>query len=225
VPRAVIFDMDGTLIDTVDLHARSWHETFQAFGVEASYADVRSQIGKGGDQLLPVFFSEPMLSEKRDALEAHRARLFKERYLPEAKAFPGVRALFERLRRDGFTLAVGSSCKAEELEAFTDLAGVTDLVDVSATSDDAEHSKPCPDIFRAVIEKLPGAEAGDCVVVGDSPFDAQAATAAGVHSIGVLCGGFPEADLRAAGACEIYDSPQDLLSRLAESRLLSSSGV
>jgi HAD superfamily hydrolase (TIGR01509 family) len=218
--KAVIFDVDGTLIDTVDLHARAWRETFEAFGLDVAYEDIRSQIGKGGDQLLPVFVPAEMLSARREEMEDHRARLFKTRYFPEARAFPGVRALFERLRQDGLTIALGSSCKAEELPEFTDLAEVTDLVDVAATSDDADRSKPAPDIFQAVLKKLHGVTPADCVVIGDSPFDAEAARAAGIPAIGVLCGGFAEPLLRGAGASEIYEGPADLLRRLGESRLL-----
>lgn len=179
--QAVIFDVDGTLIDSVDLHAESWVETFRAFGFNVAFDAVRSQIGKGGDNLLPVFLTPKQVAQHGKMMEVRRAELFTERFLPRVRAFPGVRALFERLKADGAIIAIGSSCKADELRRYTDLAQVTDLIDVAATSDDAEHSKPCPDIFEAALRKLPHSIAAtEVVVVGDSPFDAVAAGRAGL---------------------------------------------
>jgi HAD superfamily hydrolase (TIGR01509 family) len=220
--RAVIFDVDGTLIDTVDLHAGAWHETFLHFGFTPSYDEVRSQIGKGGDQLMPVFLPPDVLEARGEEIEAYRSDLFKERYLPRAQGFPGVPELFQRLRADGVTVALGSSCKADELPIFTDIAGVTGLVDVATTSDDAEHSKPYPDIFNAALRKLAPTSPSDIVVVGDSPFDAMAAVKAGIRPVGVLCGGFAEDDLRQAGFGSIYRDPADLLGRYKTSPLARS---
>ncbi len=111
MPKAVIFDVDGTLIDSVDLHAKAWVDAFHDFGHEVGFEDVRSQIGKGGDQLLPVFLSEEEVEEEGEALEEHRGKVLKERYLPHVTAFPGVRALFQRLITDGKRTALASSAK------------------------------------------------------------------------------------------------------------------
>ena len=216
--EAVIFDIDGTLIDTVDLHARAWVEAFAAFGIEARLKDVRHQIGKGGDQLMPVFVPPERLETDREALEDFRGHLFQEHYFPHAQPLPGARALFERLKRDGIAIAVGSSCKAEEMPRFTDLAGVSDLIDVAATSGDADRSKPCPDIFQAALEKL-GLPPDATVVVGDATYDAVAAARAGIRPVGVLTGGFLEQELRCAGCVEVYSDLADLLDRYEDSVL------
>ena len=217
--KAVIFDVDGTLIDTVELHAGAWAETFRHFGIDAPYEEVRSQIGKGGDQLMPVFLTRDVLEARGEEMEAFRGELFKREFLPKARGFPKVRDLFERLKADGVVIAIGSSCKEDELPIFTDLAGVTDLVDVRATSDDVKRSKPYPDIFEAALRKLAPIDPAEVLVVGDSPFDAQAAGRAGLRAVGVLCGGFSEAELRGAGCIAIYADPAAILASYADSVL------
>ncbi len=209
--RHLIFDIDGTLLDSVDLHAKAWAEAFAAFGITVPADEVRSQIGKGGDQLMPVFVPKERLEREGEALETFRSGLFTEKYLPEVKPFPGVRALFERLKAEGHVLALASSGKAEEVERYQEIAGIRDLVDVATNSDEAERSKPHPDIFEAALAKLGHPPRGQAIVIGDSPYDAQAAVKAGLPVIGVLCGGFPEAQLSEAGCTAIYRDPQDLL--------------
>ena len=211
MPRAIIFDVDGTLIDTVDLHAAAWAEAFGHYGFDIAQEDVRGQIGKGGDQLMPVFLPKDFLDEKGEELESFRSDLFKRKYLPDARPFPEVRALFERLRAAGKTILLASSGKADEVEHYMKLAEIADLVDEATSSDDAERSKPHPDIFEAALAKSPGLRAEDAIVIGDTPYDAQAAGKAGLRTVGVLCGGFPEPDLRQAGCVAIYRDPEDLL--------------
>ncbi|MGX7704221.1 HAD family hydrolase [Methylobacterium sp. Gmos1] len=209
--RHLIFDIDGTLLDSVDLHAKAWAEAFAAFGITVSADQVRGQIGKGGDQLMPVFVPEDRLEREGEALEKFRSELFTKKYLPEVKPFPGVRALFERLKAEGHVLALASSGKAEEVERYQEIAGIRDLVDVATNSDEAERSKPHPDIFEAALDKLGRPPRGQAIVIGDSPYDAEAGVKAGLPVIGVLCGGFPEAQLSEAGCTAIYRDPQDLL--------------
>lgn len=217
--KAVVFDIDGTLLDSVDLHARAWVEAFAHFGIETQEADVRRQIGKGGDQLLPVFVDADRLAREGEAIEAYRSDLFKRSYLAKAKPFPAVKDLLSHVRDAGQTVALASSGKADEVENYQKILGITDLVDVVTTSDDADRSKPHPDIFEAVLKKLPGLPKDAVMVIGDTPYDAQAATGAGLSTIGVLCGGFPEAELSAAGCIAIYRDPQDLLDGYARSPL------
>ena len=209
--RVVIFDVDGTLVDTVDLHARAWRETFGHFGHDIPFADVRGQIGKGGDQLMPVFLSEDEIGRRGEEIEAHRGELYKRDHMPEARPFPRVKELFERIRAAGQRIVLASSGKAEEVERYQGLLGVAGLVDAVTTSEDAEKSKPHPDIFEAALAKVAPLGPGDAVVVGDTPYDAEAARKAGIRAVGVLCGGFPEADLRAAGCVAVYRDPADLL--------------
>ncbi|KQO71746.1 MULTISPECIES: HAD family hydrolase [unclassified Methylobacterium] len=217
--KAVIFDIDGTLLDSVDLHAQAWVEAFAHFGIETEHAKVRAQIGKGGDQLLPMFVDRIRVKREGEAMEAYRSDLFKRAFLDKVRPFPGVRPLFERIRAEGQTIALASSGKADEVAHYKDLLGIADLVSVTTTSDDAERSKPFPDIFASALAKLAPLNAWQSMVVGDTAYDVQAAAKAGLPTIGVLCGGVSEAELRASGCIAVASDPQDLCDRYAESPL------
>ncbi|HEX2940654.1 MAG TPA: HAD family phosphatase [Rhodopila sp.] len=219
MPQAVIFDVDGTLVDSVDLHARAWHEAFADFGFQFDTHTIRGQIGKGGDQLMPVFLSPEVLEKQGEAIDHHRADLFKQRYLGQVRPFPAVRDLFQHVLDNGQRVALASSSKKDELETYKRLANVADLVEAHTTSEDAEKSKPQPDIFQAALQRLPGIAPQDAIVIGDTPYDAQAAAKAGLRTIGLLCGGFAEEDLRKAGCIAIYRDPADLLAHYADSPL------
>ena len=223
--EAVIFDVDGTLIDSNDGHARAWEMAFARFGHAIPAARVRPHIGKGGDQLMPVFLSpEEVKAHGKDISDA-RTAIVKERFLPGFKPFPEVRDLFMDLRARGIRLALASSATAGELEGYKEIANIGDLLDEQTTSDDASRSKPDPDIFHAVLQRLGNVPAGCALVVGDTPYDANAAAKAGLKTVGVRCGGFPEADLRKAGAVAVYQDPADLRRHLAEAfRLRAATG-
>ncbi|SCY50103.1 HAD family hydrolase [Microvirga guangxiensis] len=220
--KAIIFDVDGTLVDTVDLHASAWVEALKQFGIDIAFKDMRAQIGKGGDQILQGLVPPDVLKEKQEEIEAFRADLFKREYLPRARPFPGVRALFEHIRASGQSAVLASSGKEDEVEGYKKLADIADLVDSATSSDDAERSKPFPDIFQAALEKLAPLGADDAVVVGDTPYDAEAARNAGLKTVGVLSGGFSEQALREAGCIAIYRDPEDLLRNYASSPLAPS---
>ncbi|MBA3765458.1 MAG: HAD family hydrolase [Acidobacteria bacterium] len=215
--KAVIFDIDGTLVDSVDLHAQAWKEAFKQFGKGVPYQQVRHQIGKGGDQLMPVFFSREELEEFGEEMEEYRGKIYKRDYMPRVRAFPLVRELFLRIKEDGLRIALASSAKEEELKVYKKLARIEDLVEEETSADDAERSKPYPDIFEATLEQLGDVSADEAVVVGDTPYDAEAAGKLRLRTIGVRCGGFPEEELLAAGAIAIYTDPADLLARYDES--------
>ena len=208
--KAVIFDVDGTLVDSVDLHAKAWHEAFAHFGYRTDYAAVRSQIGKGGDLIIPAFVPAGDLDTKGKAIEDWRRDHYKRHYMPKVAGLPRVPELMQRIRRDGKRIALASSAHGDELDHYKRVAGLDDLVEVQTTADDADKSKPFPDIFEAALAHL-GLGPDEAVVVGDSPFDAIAARRAGLRVLGVLSGGFPAAELRASGAAEIYCDPCDLL--------------
>ncbi len=220
--QAVLFDVDGTLVDSNDLHVETWDLAFRRFGKEFPRADLHRQIGKGGDQYLPAFLTEAEIREFGDELESFRSDLFQKDYLPRVQGFPKVRELLERLKADGKKIVLASSGKTKELDVYQEKLGITDLVDAVTTSDDADKSKPHPDIFVAALESLHGIPASAAIVIGDTPYDAEAAGKAGLRTVGVLCGGFPEKDLREAGASPIYRDPADLLAHYNASPLAPS---
>ena len=174
---------------------------------------IRAQIGKGGDQLMPVFLDKSGLDQKGEQLQKHRANILKDRYLDQITAFPEVRALFELILGDGKKIALASSAKQDELAKYKESVRITDLIEAETSSDDAEKSKPHPDIFQLAMKQLGGISPTDILVVGDTPYDAEAAAGAGLQTIGFLCGGFPEAGLRKAGCIAIYKNPADLLAQ------------
>src|SRR3954471_23695238 len=142
--KAAIFDIDGRLVDSVDLHAECWREALAHFGIDVPFESVRSQIGKGGDQLLPVFVAADDLARRGEAIERYRGELFKRDYLPAVRPFPKVRELFERVRDAGLKIVLASSAKGDELRHYKRIARIEDLVDGEVSGDDVEHSKPCP---------------------------------------------------------------------------------
>ena len=209
--QAVIFDVDGTIVDSVDLHAEAWRVAFEKFGKTFPFHEIRRQIGKGSDQLLPVFFSKQELARFGEELDEYRGDLFKKDYLPRVQAFPDVRELFQRIKDDGKQIVLASSAKADELEAYKKIARIDDLIESETSSDDADRSKPYPDIFQAALARLKGVAPENAVVIGDTPYDAEAAFRANLKMIGFLCGGWTEEELRGAGCVAIYRDAEDLL--------------
>lgn len=217
--KAVIFDIDGTLIDSVDLHAQAWQEALSKYGHKVAFQDVRQQIGKGGDQLIPVFLTPEQQKQYGKQLEEDRAKIWKSNYMHRVRPFPRVRELVERILADGKQVALASSAKADELEYYKKVAHIDDLIKKETSSDDAERSKPYPDIFQAAMSKLHRVSAAEAMVIGDSPYDAEAARKIDIRSLGVRSGGFPEEQLRAAGYMVIYDDCADLLENYKTSPL------
>jgi HAD superfamily hydrolase (TIGR01509 family) len=217
--RYVIFDVDGTLVDSVDLHAHAWLEAVRHFGKDASFEEVREQIGKGSDQLMPVFWSEEEVRERGEEITKWRTKLFAEKYMPQVKGFPQVRELIEFLQSKGKRIALASSAAGEELSTYKERAGIVDLIHAETSKDDVEKSKPHPDIFAAALAELGDPPVEEAIVVGDTPYDVEAAGKLNLRTIGVLCGGFSRESLRDAVA--IFQDPADLLARYEESPLAS----
>lgn len=216
VLRGVIFDIDGTLVDSNDAHASAWVDTFAEAGYDVPFDVVRPLIGMGGDKLLPKTVGLKHDSKEGKALGARRSEVFRAKYLPGLRALRGSRALVERVRRDGLKPVVATSAKDEELKGLLKAAEVADLMEEKATASDAKRSKPDPDIVVAAIEQAE-IEAAELVMIGDTPYDVEAATRAGVRIIGFRSGGWKDADL--SGAVEIYDGPAHLLESYASSLL------
>ncbi|HJU04343.1 MAG TPA: HAD family hydrolase [Nitrospiraceae bacterium] len=221
-PQAVIFDIDGTLLDSVTLHAQAWVEAFAHFGYQTKVEEVRPQIGKGGDQLMPVFVPAEDLKRIGKELEEYRKNLFKKKFLPQVRPFPKVRELFLKMQERGLQIALASSGKEEEVAAYKRIAGIEDLVEEETSSDDAKRSKPHPDIFHAALDKLVPLKPDQILAVGDTPYDAEAAGKAGLKTIGMLCGGHSEQVLKQAGCIAIYQDPADLFVHYDESPLAAS---
>lgn len=214
--KAFIFDIDGTLIDSNDFHALAWKKAFAEKGYEFPFEKIRRQIGKGADTLLPEFFTENEIEKYGDKLAERRGEIFKDEYLEQIKPFPKVRELFERIKADNLKIALASSANEDEVKAYKKIANIEDLTEEETSADDAEKSKPEPDIFEAALKLLGNPDPSDVIVIGDTPYDAEAARKAQIKSIGVLCGGFPEEDLKKAGCAAIYQNPADLLTNYRE---------
>lgn len=215
--KAALFDIDGTLIDSNDLHAQAWHEAIAKFGADVPVARIRPQIGKGGDYLLPAVLPQEFLEANGEALEEYRGEIFARDYMPRIKPFPEVRTLFQKVADAGIKIVLASSGTEQEVAHHLELIGCEDLVEETTSADDAERSKPAPDIFAAALAKLQGIPGEHAVVVGDSPYDMQAAKALGVRTIGLRCGGFSDEVLTSAGCDILFDDPADLLRRFGES--------
>jgi HAD superfamily hydrolase (TIGR01509 family) len=212
--RAAILDVDGTLVDSNDAHAEAWVEVLAEHGFSVLYTAARRLIGKGGDKLIAELTGLAGDGPRAAAIGARRAEIFRERYLPTVRALPGSRALVERLREAGLAVAVASSARREELGPLLEIAGVQDLLDLATNSDDAEESKPDPDIVAAALARL-GVAAAQALMIGDTPYDIEAAHATGIATIAVRSGGWDRALLRDAIA--IYDDPAHLCAAFATS--------
>jgi HAD superfamily hydrolase (TIGR01509 family) len=213
----IIFDVDGTLVDSNDQHAMAWYDAFQAAGREVPFDSIRRLIGKGSDKLLRELTGLDIDSPEGKALSEECKHIFQDRYLQQVRPFPKSAELVSRLRELGFKLSVASSARRSDLEALLAIAGAPDLLDHSADSKDAAKSKPNPDIVAVALEKL-GVPAEQAMMIGDTPYDVEAGTRAGVGVIALRCGGWQDNELK--GAKAVYQDPADLLARLADSPII-----
>jgi phosphoglycolate phosphatase-like HAD superfamily hydrolase len=218
--NGAIFDIDGTLVDSVDLHARAWQEALEHFGYKLTFGKVRHEIGKGSDKLIPDLIGTEEANRVSDDLDNFHGNLWKSRYIDQVRPFPKVRELFERILSDGRQIVLASSAKGDELKKYKQISGIDDLIEDEkdeTSADGVDKSKPSPDAIHAALAKLGHPDPATVIMVGDAPWDVMAAAKAGVKTIAVLCGGFPEDELRAAGAIAIRRDPADLLAHYEES--------
>jgi HAD superfamily hydrolase (TIGR01509 family) len=217
--EAVLSDIDGTLVESNWLHAAAWKDAFEIIDISLDIETLRRQIGKGGDQLIPVFvpwWKRPMVEEP---LEAYRSFVFHQDYFSKVEPFPKVRDLFLRFKHSGIRIALASSSAQKDLATYQKIANISDLVDETTSADDTHRSKPHPDIFSATLEKL-HAKAGNVLALGDTPYDAESAGKAGIRTIGVTTGGWSHQELLDAGCIEVYKDVAELLERFDQSALM-----
>jgi HAD superfamily hydrolase (TIGR01509 family) len=201
--QGIIFDVDGTLVDSNDAHARAFQEAFAERGFEIALENIRRLIGKGSDKLIPE-----LIGRYDPAVADRKSEIFKQKYLPRLRPLPGARELVSHLKQRGLKLAVASSAAKEELDALLRIAALESCFEEKTSADDAQHSKPDPDIVQAAVRKL-GLPASRCLMIGDTPYDAQAAQRAGVAFVGVRCGGWDEKDLQPA--LDVFSDPAAIL--------------
>lgn len=217
--KAVLCDIDGTLVQSNWLHAEAWQRAFAEMGIALDRETVRRQIGKGGDELIPVFVPWWKRNAVEEPLKAYREWIFRKDFLPQVKPFPKVREFAEELKRRGIQLALASSSKKPELEDYKRIMHVEDLVDDATSADDVDRAKPHPDVFSATLKRL-DLRAKDCIALGDTPYDAESAGKAGLRTIGVETGGWTHDELMDAGCVEVYANVAELLERLDESAIV-----
>jgi HAD superfamily hydrolase (TIGR01509 family) len=213
----VIFDVDGTLVDSNDAHASAWLDALKEFGFsDVEYDRVRKMIGMGGDKILPILTGMAEDDERGAKLLERRKAIFLRNYLPDLQAFPSARELVQHIKQLGMMAVVASSANEKELKPLLKIAGVEDLMDRTTSSDDAEDSKPDPDIVHAAVAQTHLAPA-QLIMIGDTPYDVEAARRAGVPIVAVRCGGWDDRDLE--GAVAVFDDPADILQNFSMSPL------
>jgi HAD superfamily hydrolase (TIGR01509 family) len=221
--KAVFFDIDGTLVDSNEFHVSAWERAFQESLFPVDRAAIRRQIGKGADMLLPAL--APELPEKdRKAIADRHGKIFQTGYLSQVQPFPHARDLIAALHARGLKVLLASSAQQAEVDHYVDLLDARELISGTTSGDDVERTKPAGDIFLSALSKITPIAASEVVAIGDTPYDVTAARKAGIRTIAVKSGGFPESSLVDAGAVAIYDSVGDLFERLNESLFASQAG-
>ncbi len=212
--EGVLLDVDGTLIDSNEAHARSWSEALTEFGRDVPPERVRPLIGMGGDKLLPELLGVDAESETGKRFSDRRGRIFLERYVPYLRQTRGAQLLVERFRREGFRLIIATSAREEELCAMLRQVGLDDLIPQKTSAEDADRSKPDPDIIKAALDKA-CLRPETAILLGDTPYDVEAGIRSNVDTVGLLSGGWDADALRDAVA--IYEDPEDLLKHFTSS--------
>jgi HAD superfamily hydrolase (TIGR01509 family) len=217
--EALLCDIDGTLVQSNWLHAEAWRLAFIAMGIALEQEEVRRQIGKGGDELIPVYVPWWKRRQVEEPLKAYRKYVFQQDFLPQVKALPGAKEFLEHAKAAGIRVALASSADKDELQIYKRIVGIEEIVEEETSANDADRSKPYPDIFEAALKRLK-LPATKCIALGDTPYDAEAAGKAGLRTIGVTTGGWSKEELMDAGCVEAYESVAELMERFEESALV-----
>jgi membrane protein len=201
-PKAILFDIDGTLVDSNEQHVNAWAFAFRDEGFPQERDAIRAQIGKGGDLLVPALLPD-MDKAVRERIATRHGAYFKDLYLDTVRAFDRAADLIERATRHGSKVVLASSAKQEELDHYVGLLGVSGLLAATTSIDDVEASKPEPDIFGTALATI-GVAPDAAIVVGDTIYDVEAALRAGIVAIGLTSGPFDETQLKHAGAIAVF---------------------
>ncbi|MDR6988404.1 HAD superfamily hydrolase (TIGR01509 family) [Paenarthrobacter nitroguajacolicus] len=212
--RGVLFDVDGTLVDSSYFHAMAWWQAFRREGLDVEMSAIHRRVGMGGDRLIQDLVPDCPEEMQEDLKSAHGAVF--STFWPTLRAFDSVRDLLSACSESGLAVGLASSAQKRDLEVSRHILDAGSSIDAWTSSDDAEESKPAPDILVACLEKL-GISPEDAVFVGDAVWDVKAGAAIGVPVVALTCGGISEAELRDAGAAEVYDNPRHLLEHLETS--------
>ncbi len=215
--KVVFFAIHGTLLDSRDLNAQAWQETLRQFGKEVDVEDVHGHLRSGADHLMSVFLPPVQVESQGREIERYQEALFWSKYAYRARAFPQVRELFERLDLDGYRIVFASSVSSKDLHRCKRLTQVGALLDEATPIDD--QSTLQSDQFLAALDSLKTVGPDEMILVGDKPHEARAAGRVGLHTIGLLCGGTPEEQLRGAGCTEVYRDCSELLAQYDRSLL------
>jgi HAD superfamily hydrolase (TIGR01509 family) len=215
--QTAILDIDGTLVDTNYQHAIAWYRAFRQHDVVLPVWRIHRHIGMGGDQVIAALTDEATDDEKGDDIRGAEKALYLA-MIEEVEPLEGARELIERLKDAGKTVVMASSAKDDEVDHYLDLLDARELADDWTTSADVEETKPEPDLVKAALDKA-GADSGDAVMLGDTPWDCEAAKRAGVETVALMTGGFAEEELTEAGAAAVFESLPELIERIEETPL------
>jgi HAD superfamily hydrolase (TIGR01549 family) len=215
--RGVLFDVDGTLVDTTYLHAVCWWDAFRANDHHVPMANIHHAIGMGSDELLDHLLGEDRDRDADDTLIGAHLALYQQ-YWHRLQPLRGASDLLRRCKSAGLQVVLASSASEQEFAALMAVLDADDVKDAATTSDDADSAKPEPDIVQAALDRV-GLDAADAVFVGDAVWDGSASAKAGVPFVGVTCGGTPEQQLREAGAVEVWRDPAEIVANFGRSAL------
>ena len=215
--RTAILDIDGTLVDTNYQHAIAWYRAFRQNGIVLPVWRIHRHIGMGGDQMIAALTDERTDEEKGDEIRGDEKALYMS-MIEEVEPMDGARDLIERLKAGGYSVVLASSAKESEVDHYLDLLDVRELAGDWTTSADVDATKPEPDLVKAALDKA-GAEPSEAAMLGDTPWDCEAAGRAGVPTVALMTGGFSEAELKDGGAVAVFESIPELIERLDETPL------
>jgi phosphoglycolate phosphatase-like HAD superfamily hydrolase len=216
--KAVFFDIDGTLVDSNEFHVWAWEEAFRAEGFAAEKDQIRGQIGKGADQLIPSLFPA-MDKEQQNAVSRNQGEIFRSRYLKQVKPLPHAADLVKLLHAKGKSVLLASSAERAEVDYYIALLGLSAAVKASITKDDVINSKPAGDIFAAALAQVFPLAASETFAVGDTPYDVESALRSDIRTIALRSGGFSEETLAGAGAAFVFASAKELFENFDTSPL------